>query len=148
MDQLDEELDNPDRLNRYMPVRTIGQGVFQNIHTFLRRSWMCTAVFRHFWQSNTGEMCGQQATVRCQNDSAEGTVNTRFGQLPEGSVPSKQLIDHWVSPSQIKILSQLQHPCIVRYIESFVDDNVLYIIQEYADGGDLLQVCMVQVVCV
>lgn len=33
----------------------------------------------------------------------------------------------------------MQHPCVVRYFESFVDTNVLYIIQEYADGGDLLQ---------
>ena len=42
---------------------------------------------------------------------------------------------------KVNILSELNHPCIVRYVESFSEEGILYIIQEYADGGDLLAVC-------
>jgi len=38
---------------------------------------------------------------------------------------------------EAKILSKLQHPYIVGYKDSFVDNKYLYIIMEYADRGDL-----------
>jgi len=103
MDKLDEELDNPDRLNRYMPVRTIGQGTF-----------------------------GKAILVKCVDNKQLYVAKT----IQLKGLSTRDLAN---CRKEIKILSQLQHPCIVRYIESFVDDNVLYIIQEYADGGDLLQ---------
>ncbi|EAY15505.1 CAMK family protein kinase [Trichomonas vaginalis G3] len=41
--------------------------------------------------------------------------------------------------SEVNVLSALKHPNIVRYIESFNESGFLYIIMEYADGGDLSQ---------
>lgn len=41
--------------------------------------------------------------------------------------------------SEVKVLSALKHPNIVRYIESFTESGFLYIVMEYADGGDLSQ---------
>ncbi|GET91356.1 protein kinase, putative [Leishmania tarentolae] len=35
------------------------------------------------------------------------------------------------------VLQQLQHPNIVRYVEQFENNNNLYIVMEYCDGGDL-----------
>ncbi|CBZ29410.1 putative protein kinase [Leishmania mexicana MHOM/GT/2001/U1103] len=37
------------------------------------------------------------------------------------------------------VLQQLQHPNIVRYVEQFENNNNLYIVMEYCDGGDLAE---------
>lgn len=39
--------------------------------------------------------------------------------------------------NEVQILSQLQHPRIVAYIDSFVSERVLTIVMEYASGGTL-----------
>lgn len=41
--------------------------------------------------------------------------------------------------NECKVLQQLNHPNIVRYMEHYEQHGVLYIIMEYADGGDLAQ---------
>ncbi|XP_065181599.1 serine/threonine-protein kinase Nek1-like isoform X1 [Sycon ciliatum] len=41
------------------------------------------------------------------------------------------------SRKEVKVLSQMHHPNIVRYRESFEDGGNLYIVMDYADGGDL-----------
>ena len=38
---------------------------------------------------------------------------------------------------QVKVLSQMKHPNIVAYQESFEDSGSLYIVMDYCDGGDL-----------
>ena len=38
---------------------------------------------------------------------------------------------------EVSVLAALRHPNIVSYIESFTQKGILYIIMEYADGGDL-----------
>ena len=35
------------------------------------------------------------------------------------------------------ILKQLDHPSIIKYYTSFVEKDVLHIVMEFADGGDL-----------
>lgn len=39
--------------------------------------------------------------------------------------------------SEIRILSAVNHPNIIRYHEHFEDGTIIFIIMEYADGGDL-----------
>ena len=39
--------------------------------------------------------------------------------------------------NECRVLQQLSHPNIVRYVEHYESKGVLYIIMEYADGGDL-----------
>lgn len=39
--------------------------------------------------------------------------------------------------NEISVLQQLNHPNIVRYVECFEEHPHLYIVMEYADGGDL-----------
>ncbi|XP_023311409.1 serine/threonine-protein kinase Nek7 [Anoplophora glabripennis] len=41
--------------------------------------------------------------------------------------------------NEVDILSTLNHPNIIRYIESFKDEDSLQIVMEYADGGNLAQ---------
>ena len=40
---------------------------------------------------------------------------------------------------EIKVLAALNHPYIVKYIENFQERGSLYIVMEFADGGDLAQ---------
>ena len=39
--------------------------------------------------------------------------------------------------NEVALLRRLKHPFIVRYRNAIVHDEVLHIIMEYADGGDL-----------
>eukprot|EP00792_Barthelona_sp_PAP020_P006095 TRINITY_DN2906_c0_g1_i1.p1 TRINITY_DN2906_c0_g1~~TRINITY_DN2906_c0_g1_i1.p1 ORF type:complete len:771 (-),score=263.65 TRINITY_DN2906_c0_g1_i1:118-2400(-) len=39
--------------------------------------------------------------------------------------------------NEIRVLSQLNHPFIVRYRDSFVENRVLHIVMDYAEKGDL-----------
>ena len=38
---------------------------------------------------------------------------------------------------EIKLLAQFHHPNIVRYRDSFLEQGVLNIVMDYAEGGDL-----------
>eukprot|EP00659_Diplonema_papillatum_P015537 gene15537-23709_t len=48
---------------------------------------------------------------------------------------SKRDIDG--SRNEVAVLAQLDHPNITKFIESFEHANKIYIVMEYADGGDL-----------
>jgi len=39
--------------------------------------------------------------------------------------------------NEVKILSALENPYIVKYYDSFIEKNYLNIVMEYCDGGDL-----------
>ena len=38
---------------------------------------------------------------------------------------------------EVALLSSLRHPCIVRYVDSFIQDSTLHIVMQYCEGGDL-----------
>jgi NIMA (never in mitosis gene a)-related kinase len=40
---------------------------------------------------------------------------------------------------EVKLLEKLQHEFIIRYIESFIDQNEMFIVVEWAEKGDLKQ---------
>ena len=41
---------------------------------------------------------------------------------------------------EVVLLSSLQHPCIVKYIDSFIQDGNLDIVMQYCENGDLAAV--------
>lgn len=45
---------------------------------------------------------------------------------------------------EAQILRKVKHANIIRYFTSFVDEENLYIIMEYAEGGDLAVVFYIQ----
>ena len=49
-------------------------------------------------------------------------------------MPPRQL-EH--AKQEVMLLSQLAHPCIVEYRDSFIQDNNLNIVMEYCEKGDL-----------
>jgi NIMA (never in mitosis gene a)-related kinase len=38
---------------------------------------------------------------------------------------------------EVQILKSVDHTNIIRYYGSFIEDHFLYIVMEYAEGGDL-----------
>lgn len=40
---------------------------------------------------------------------------------------------------EVKLLEKLQHESIIRYIESFIEQNEMFIVVEWAEKGDLKQ---------
>ena len=41
--------------------------------------------------------------------------------------------------NEVQFLRVLQGPTLIKFVESFIENNVIYIIMEYADGGSLDQ---------
>ena len=41
---------------------------------------------------------------------------------------------------EVQILRKVNHPNIIKYYTSFIDEEYIYIIMEYAQGGDLQHV--------
>jgi NIMA (never in mitosis gene a)-related kinase len=42
-----------------------------------------------------------------------------------------------ISINEVTILSKLDNPYVVKYFDSFFDKNILNIIMEFCEGGDL-----------
>ena len=40
---------------------------------------------------------------------------------------------------EVDILTKLDHPNIVRYYETYVDEKYIYLVMEYVGGGELFQ---------
>ena len=38
---------------------------------------------------------------------------------------------------EVKLLEKLQHDFVIKYIESFIDQNEMFIVVEWAEKGDL-----------
>ena len=45
---------------------------------------------------------------------------------------------------EVEILKQIDHPNIIKYFSSYIENNTLSIITEYAEGGDLYQYLLKQ----
>ena len=39
--------------------------------------------------------------------------------------------------NEVRILASVNHPSVVAYKEAFIEESILHIIMEYAEGGDL-----------
>lgn len=40
---------------------------------------------------------------------------------------------------EVTILSKLDHPNIVKYYETYIDDKYIYLVMEYINGGELFE---------
>ena len=40
---------------------------------------------------------------------------------------------------EIEILTKLDHPNIVRYYETYIDEKYIYLVMEYIAGGELFE---------
>lgn len=50
----------------------------------------------------------------------------------------KKLADHLEAiEEEIGILTKLDHPNVVKYYETYVDDKYIYLVMEYIGGGEL-----------
>ena len=52
----------------------------------------------------------------------------------------KKLKDHLDAiKEEVAILTKLDHPNIVRYFETYIDEKYIYLVMEYIDGGELFE---------
>lgn len=52
----------------------------------------------------------------------------------------KKLADHLDAiQEEVNILTRLDHPNIVKYYETYVDEKYIYLVMEYIDGGELFE---------
>ena len=52
----------------------------------------------------------------------------------------KKLADHLDAiQEEVAILTKLDHPNIVKYYETYVDEKYIYLVMEYIDGGELFE---------
>ena len=40
---------------------------------------------------------------------------------------------------EVMILTKLDHPNIVKYYETYIDEKYIYLVMEYIDGGELFE---------
>ncbi|EAO00209.1 putative protein kinase [Trypanosoma cruzi] len=73
---------------------------------------------------------GEAVLVRSKTDGKRYVVKA----IESASMTSKEKRD---VQNEIRILSAVNHPNIIRYHEHFEDGTLIFIIMEYADGGDL-----------
>lgn len=73
---------------------------------------------------------GEAVLVRSKADGKRYIAKA----IESASMSSKEKRD---VQNEIKILAAVNHPNIVRYLEHFEDGTLIFIVMEYADGGDL-----------
>jgi NIMA (never in mitosis gene a)-related kinase len=57
--------------------------------------------------------------------------------LKELNIKSMNQKEREDATNEIRLLASIRHPKIIRYYESFIEDDRLFIVTEYARGGDL-----------
>ncbi|XP_023219561.1 serine/threonine-protein kinase Nek1-like [Centruroides sculpturatus] len=63
--------------------------------------------------------------------------NNEFCVIKEIGISRMSCKEFDEAKKEVEVLSQMQHPNIVTYRDSFEEDGTLYIIMDYCDGGDL-----------
>uniref|UniRef100_A0A7S1NHD4 non-specific serine/threonine protein kinase n=1 Tax=Eutreptiella gymnastica TaxID=73025 RepID=A0A7S1NHD4_9EUGL len=68
-------------------------------------------------------------------------VKDKYGQVfvaKELNLNTMSKKDRRSAENEVKLLEQVDHPFIIKFVDSFIDpDGKMFIIMEYADGGDL-----------
>jgi len=83
---------------------------------------------------------GNYGTAHLVKDVASGRKLV-IKKIPMSTLSEKERRD---AGSEIQLLSRLQHPNVVQYVTSFVEDDVLHIVTAFCNGGDLAQMIKVR----
>src|SRR5690606_20481627 len=76
---------------------------------------------------------GNYGTAHLVNDVETG-AKLVVKKIPLVNMNEKERSDAW---SESNLLRRISHPNIVQYVDTFLEDDVLHIVTQYCDGGDL-----------
>lgn len=89
--------------------------------------------------------------IRVEGKGSFGKAVLYKRKIDNTHVIIKEIVMHSLSQSErqwalneVSLLSQLDHPNIISYYDSFEEDGILMIEMEYADGGNLGQFLIMQ----
>ncbi|KAM5288037.1 LOW QUALITY PROTEIN: serine/threonine-protein kinase Nek5 [Ctenodactylus gundi] len=69
---------------------------------------------------------------------AKGKLDSKYCVIKEVSVATTPIQDKEVPSKEVVLLEKMKHPNIVTFFSSFQENNRLFIVMEYCDGGDLM----------
>lgn len=71
---------------------------------------------------------------------AESLLNNKECVIKKIDINALKQKDRKNAIKEVTILKKLKHPNIIKFYNSFEEENSLYIVMEYAEGGDLQKV--------
>mmetsp|Transcript_29160 Transcript_29160/g.83581 ORF Transcript_29160/g.83581 Transcript_29160/m.83581 type:complete len:402 (+) Transcript_29160:72-1277(+) len=82
---------------------------------------------------------GRAYLVQASTAPSRAPADRRHLVLKEIDLSGREPQQRSNAEVEVKVLSSLKHPYIVRYWESFMNDRYLCIVMDYCEGGDLWQ---------
>ncbi|KAG9511292.1 Serine/threonine-protein kinase Nek7, partial [Fragariocoptes setiger] len=117
-------------------VRPIGRGQFSDVY---KAVWLNAPLSI----TNNSTRNSNNSSTPTTNDNSNNSVNDNDHHRMPVALKRIKIIDMRDAKARIdclketELLQQLDHPNIVRYFTSFIDNNDLFIVLELAEAGDL-----------
>ena len=109
----------------YALVECLGEGAFGKVHRAYRA------------RAGGGFGGADVGTARAVKEMFPKREGGSFSEPSRSNDASVRFAD--AVASEVRILSKLRHPNIVRYVESFADDQSVFIVMELAEGASLAE---------
>lgn len=141
-------------MDRYDIGRRIGQGSYGSVYLVRRKNDMQVRLRYSCrrggvqWRRRLGDSCARAgehtfnlhlSTLSTHPDLSLAPFLPQVFVLKEMSIEGVSQKEREAFATEVRLLADLEHPCIVGYVESFVEpsSNSFCIVMAYCQGGDL-----------
>ncbi|CAE7334117.1 nek3, partial [Symbiodinium sp. KB8] len=129
-------------MERFEIVKKLGRGSYGSAVAAMRKDTKELVVIKRVDMTEMDEAEKKQVSLWAVAEQLLPQVQPRdaLGQWPAGKRPAlsrPRLADNAQAMTEAALLNVLKHPGIIAYHEAFIEDDVLNIVMEYAERGDL-----------